>query len=47
MSMYWEDNAAESFKDENWRQEVVKWILVDGFHADCHEFFRLRLRTCI
>jgi len=44
---YREDDAAESFKDENWRDKVVEWILVDGLHTHRHKLFRLRLCTYV
>lgn len=44
---YREDDAAESFKDENWRDEVVQWILVDGLHTHRHEFLRLGFGTYV
>jgi len=44
---YWEDDAAQSFKDENWRDKVIQRIFVDSFHTDRHELLCLRFRPCI
>jgi len=42
MTTYREDDATKSFKDEDWRNEVVERIFVHSFHTDWHKLFGLR-----